>query len=157
MCVYLSVIFHTHRRIQLHLFVIYHTSWNTAPFVCQSSIPLGVWTITNFWSCIPLSAWKIINIWSCIALCEWTITNKWSCINSFICFCYLPYTQGIQLHLCVIFHTPRVIQLHLSVIFQTPMELYYPGCAENNKQLQLYTPGCMVNNKQMELYSMSVW
>jgi hypothetical protein len=61
----------------------------------------------------------------CILLGAWKIT-------------YLSYTNGIKLHLFVIFHTPRGIQ-------------------ENNKQMKLYSPVCLVNNKLMKLDFMGVW
>jgi hypothetical protein len=41
---------------------------------------MGVWQITDKWSCITLGVWKITNKWCCIPHGVWTITNKWSCI-----------------------------------------------------------------------------
>jgi hypothetical protein len=110
------------RRKQLHLFVIYHISWNTAPFVLYfpynqgNTDPFFVIFHThrriqlhllNKWSCIPC-VWKIANKWSCIPLVVWKITIKWSCIP----WCMVNNKQT---------------------------KLYSPVCMLNNKQMKLYS------------------
>jgi hypothetical protein len=105
------------RVIQLHLFVVFHTSIEYSSNYLLFSIHLAEYSF----------------------ICLLFPIHRGN-TASFVC--YFPYTEGIQLHLPVIVHTPRGIE---------------PWVDGNNKQLQLYTPGCMVNNKQMELYSMSVW